>query len=98
VKDGCVSYCTALLWIVPARVEGTWKLADGELSLKQTYQMISGSLTRGGKTVQLANGKLNGDHIIFNAGGPVYRGRVTGNAMEGTISSGGNWKASRAGR
>ncbi|HWH77673.1 MAG TPA: class I SAM-dependent methyltransferase, partial [Candidatus Binatus sp.] len=39
VKDGCVSYCTAHLWIVPAKVEGNWQLADGELTLKQTYQM-----------------------------------------------------------
>src|SRR4051812_35396041 len=41
-KDGCISYCTAYLWIVPAKVEGNWQLADGELTLKQTYQMISG--------------------------------------------------------
>ncbi|HEY6363456.1 MAG TPA: class I SAM-dependent methyltransferase, partial [Candidatus Binatia bacterium] len=25
VKNGCASYCTALLWIVPAKVEGTWQ-------------------------------------------------------------------------
>src|SRR4029079_12246972 len=38
VKEGCVSYCTAYLWIVPAKVEGTWQLGDGTLTLKQTYQ------------------------------------------------------------
>jgi hypothetical protein len=97
-KDGCVSYCTAYLWIVPAKVEGAWQLPDGELTLKQTYQMISGSLKRGGNTVQIANGKLNGDQITFNAGGSLYTGRVTSNGMEGTISSGGNWQATRAGR
>src|SRR5206468_3913332 len=53
-KDGCISYCTAYLWIVPAKVEGNWQLADGELSLKQTYQMISGTLKSGGNTVQIA--------------------------------------------
>jgi precorrin-6B methylase 2 len=26
VSDGCSSWCTALLWIVPARVDGTWRL------------------------------------------------------------------------
>ncbi|MGH7798427.1 MAG: class I SAM-dependent methyltransferase [Candidatus Binatia bacterium] len=98
VKEGCASYCTAYLWIVPAKVEGTWQLGDGELTLEQTYQMISGSLTRGGKTVPLANGKLNGGQITFNAGGSVYHGRLTANGMEGTISSGGNWKANRAGK
>ncbi|HXV49421.1 MAG TPA: class I SAM-dependent methyltransferase [Candidatus Binatia bacterium] len=96
VKEGCASYCTAYLWIVPAKVEGNWQLDDGELALTQTYQMISGSLTRGGKTVQLANGKLKGDQITFNAAGSVYHGRVSGNSMAGTISSGGDWKASRA--
>jgi hypothetical protein len=97
-KDGCISYCTAYLWIVPAKVEGNWQLADGELTLKQTYQMISGTLKSGGNTVQIANGKLNGDQITFNAAGSLYTGRVTSNGMEGTISSGGDWKASRAGK
>ncbi len=98
VKDSCASYCTAYLWIVPAKVEGVWRLNDGELTLKQTYQMISGSLKRGNNTVQIANGKLNGDQITFNAGGTLYVGRTTVNGMEGTISSGGDWKATRAGR
>jgi hypothetical protein len=96
VKDGCASYCTALLWIVPAKVEGTWQLGEGELTLKQTYQAISGSLRRGGKNVAISNGKLAGDQIMFNAGGSVYAGKVSGNSMEGTISTGGNWRASRS--
>ena len=98
VKNGCASYCTAYLWIVPAKVEGTWQLGDGELTLKQTYQMVSGSLRRAGKTVKIANGKINGDQILFNAEGSVYTGRVGGNGMEGTISSGGTWQASRSGK
>ena len=28
-KDGCSYYCTAHLWIVPAKVEGTWQIAAG---------------------------------------------------------------------
>jgi SAM-dependent methyltransferase len=98
VKDSCASYCTALLWIVPAKVEGTWHLPDGELALKQTYQVISGSLKRAGSTAQVSNGKLHGDQILFNLGGSLYSGRVSGNSMEGTISSGGNWKATRSGK
>jgi SAM-dependent methyltransferase len=95
VKNDCTAYCTAYLWIVPAKVEGNWQLGDGDLTLKQNYQMVSGSLRRGGKTVQLANGKVKGDRIVFNAAGSVYFGRVSGDSMEGTISSGGNWKARR---
>ena len=29
VSDGCTSWCTALLWIVPAKVAGTWAHAAG---------------------------------------------------------------------
>lgn len=95
-KDGCVSYCTAYLWIVPAKVDGVWQLPDGTLTLNQTYQMFSGSLRRGDNTIQIANGKLRGDQIMFNAAGALYTGRVSGNSMEGSISSGGDWKATRA--
>ena len=47
VKNGCASYCTAYLWIVPAKVDGTWQLPQGELTLKQTFQMVSGTLKTG---------------------------------------------------
>ena len=96
VKDSCVSYCTAYLWIVPAKVEGTWKLPQGELTLKQTFQMISGTLKSGNSTTPI-KGKLNGDRIGFSAGAAQYTGRASGNALEGTVSSGGSWKATRAG-
>ena len=95
VKDGCVSYCTAHLWIVPAKVEGNWQLGDGELALKQTYQMLSGSLRRGTNNTPIANAKLNGDQISFSIGALRYSGRVAGKSMEGTISSGGPWNASQ---
>jgi len=97
-KDGCTSYCTAYLWIVPAKVEGTWKLPQGDLTLKQTFQMLSGTLKNGANTAQITNGKLHGDQITFSAGGAQYSGRVNGNIMEGSSSSGGSWKATRAGK
>jgi SAM-dependent methyltransferase len=96
VKNGCASYCTALLWIVPAKVGGAWQLGDGVLTVNQSYQMFSGSLQRGGKIIPLANGKLNGERITFNAGGVLYVGQVKGNSIEGTLSTGGNFRATRA--
>src|SRR4029078_11990491 len=30
-KQGCTAYCTAYLWIVPAKAEGRWKTPEGEL-------------------------------------------------------------------
>src|ERR671922_2663173 len=59
--DGCTNWCTAYLWIVPAKVEGTWKLPQGELTLKQNFQMISGTLKSGNNNAQITNGKVNGD-------------------------------------
>ena len=98
VKDGCASYCTALLWIVPAKVEGAWQLPQGELALQQTFQMVSGTLRSGNVSTPITNGRLNGDQISFTAGGNQYTGSVNGNVMEGNVGSGGSWKASRAGK
>jgi SAM-dependent methyltransferase len=97
VKDGCASYCTAYLWIVPAKVEGTWQLPQGELALTQKYQMVSGTLKSGTNSSPI-NGRLNGDQITFTAGGTQYSGRVNGNVIDGSTSGNGNWKATRAGQ
>ena len=99
-KEGCQSYCTAYLWIVPAKVAGTWQVPGGELTLKQSFQMISGTLTAGGMATAV-KGRLNGDQISFKAGSAQYSGRVGGNAIKGIVKSGGNsseWSASRSGK
>jgi SAM-dependent methyltransferase len=98
VSEDCLSYCTALLWIVPAKVGGTWQLPQGELALNQNFQTISGTLKSGSNIVQITNGRLRGDQIAFSAGGAQYAGRVNGDAMEGTIKGGsdGTWRATRA--
>ena len=84
-KEGCTSYCTAYLWIVPAKVDGTWKLPDGELALKQTYQNFTGTLN--GKT-QVAKGVIRGEQVSFTAGGAQYTAKVSGDTMTGTVKSG----------
>jgi len=81
--NGCnTSWCKALLWIVPARVAGTHKVAQGELALKQTFQMLTGTLTAGGKTFAIEGGKVRGEEISFKAGGRAYRGRMNGKSLE----------------
>jgi precorrin-6B methylase 2 len=85
--QGCSTYCTAHFWIVPAKVQGTWKLPEGELVLKQEFQMLSGTLAAGGKNQTIANGRMRGDQISFRAGGNEYSGRVSGGLMEGTVKS-----------
>ncbi len=98
-EEGCDSvYCQAYFWIVPAKVEGTWKLPQGELTIKQKFQMISGTLKAGTNTTQIKNGKLNGDQITLTIGDDQYTGRVNGNTMQGTLKTGGktaNWSATR---
>ena len=101
VDKDCISYCTALLWIVPAKAGGAWQLPQGELALKQEFQMLSGALKSGSQSTPITNGRLLGDQITFSAGGAEYTGRVSGNAMEGSVKSGassGKWKATRAGK
>jgi SAM-dependent methyltransferase len=81
-EAGCnTSWCTAHFWIVPARVAGTHKLAQGELSLKQEFQMLSGTLLTEGKTFAL-EGKVRGEEITFKAGGREYRGKMNGKSLE----------------
>ncbi len=95
VTENCESWCTALLWIVPAKVEGVWQMPQGSLALKQTFQAIAGTLTSGGGAAPV-NGKLRGDEISFTVGSTQYTGRVNGDTMQGTVSGGGAWKATRA--
>lgn len=95
VDKDCTSWCTAYLWIVPAKVEGTWTMPAGALTLKQQFQMVTGTL---GAT-QIQEGKLTGDEITFKAGNVVYKGKVAGNSISGAASgaSNGNWTATRQG-
>ena len=96
-KEGCTAYCTAYLWIVPAKVEGKWKLPDGELVLKQTFQNVSGSLGKGdGTSTQLSKAALRGDQITFTVGGAQYAAKVDGDTMTGTVKSGTNSSAFKA--
>jgi SAM-dependent methyltransferase len=80
----CDIYCVAYLWIVPARVAGTWQLPDGRLSLTQRFQMVSGTYTSGGANVPIQEARLRGDRLQFRAGEERFVGRVLGDRIEGT--------------
>ena len=84
--DDCISWCTVILYIVPAKVAGTWKLPQGELTLTQKYQMLSGTLTSGNQKTEVT-GRLKGDQITFITGGQEYTGQLRGATMEGTVST-----------
>jgi SAM-dependent methyltransferase len=95
--SNCNSWCTAHLWIVPAKVGGAWTTSQGEMTFNQTFQMITGTLKNGNAVTQVT-GSLNGDEISFSAGEAQYTGKVTGNTIQGTLKSGGQWSATRAGK
>ena len=80
----CGSWCTAHLWIVPARVAGTWTLTQGTLRLTQEFQAIAGRLD----SARLTDSTLRGDAISFTVNGAVYAGRVQGTTMSGTVTGG----------
>lgn len=89
ITDDCTSWCTALMWIVPAKVEGTWKTPKGSLVLTQQFQMVSGTLG----DQPISEGRLRGDQLSFTAGGVQYEARVNGNSMRGTAPN--KWTATR---
>lgn len=97
-KGECTSYCTAYLWIVPAKVEGRWMSGKDEFKFAQQYQMVHGSVGRGGKLAPVLNGRLRGDEISFAAGDARYSGKVSGGRIEGKVTAGGKttaWVATR---
>ena len=88
------------LWVVPAKVEGTWqsrleirgKPIDYEIRLAQRYQSVSGTARVAGHTVELQNAALSGSQLTltFTAevdGAPMkhqFSGQVDGGSMNGT--------------
>jgi SAM-dependent methyltransferase len=91
-------YRTAYLWIVPARVDGTWALRDGSgasttVNLTQTFQKITGDVVSGTAKQPLVGATLRGDQLrfAFNDDKGVTRtftGTVRGNELVGTLKSG----------
>jgi len=95
VGGECQTWCTAMLYIVPANVAGTWKMPQGELTLLQEFQMLSGELVAGTSGTPVQNAKMRGDQITMTIGGTTYTGRVTGDRMEGTAGNGQKWTAAK---
>ena len=99
------------LYVVPAKAQGTWtaKLPvqlsrdPVKLNLRQQITRVAGDARIGGRDVLLEEGKLRGEQISFKLalGAKSYDfvGTVRGNAIEGTVESGGArtpWSAALA--
>jgi hypothetical protein len=88
------------LWIVPAKVAGTWqselqvhgKPVPYEIAMQQQFQTVSGSVRVGGRTAKIENAILQGERLTFEftadvGGAPIkhqFNGRVDGANIAGT--------------
>ncbi len=83
--NDCERFCSAYFWVVPARVNGTWRIRQGTLSVKQEFQTFTGTLRTRDGTHKVENGRLRGEAISFTAGGTKYSGTVKGRRMSVTV-------------
>jgi SAM-dependent methyltransferase len=93
----CYAWCTAYLYLVPAKVAGQWSLPAGELHFRQDFQALTGTLTtRDGRALPV-RGSVKADRVHFIVGLDTYEGRVRGKQMTGQASGAvsGFWKAAR---
>lgn len=95
VDGACTTWCRAYKWIVPAKVEGNWKIGNQQLALKQTFQMLEGSLRGNGRTMAIEDARLEGARIRFSVGKQRYVGQVDGDTIRGTIDGKTAWSAVR---
>jgi SAM-dependent methyltransferase len=84
--ESCGSWCTALLYYVPARIAGTWTTTRGELTLRQEFQMVAGTLTMGGQATKVT-GRLRGRDLTLTVDGETVRGTVTGDRIDGPLAA-----------
>ena len=82
-EGDCGQWCEALLYIVPAKVAGHWRLSQGTLTLEQRFQVLTGSLDANGTSATISDGRIEGDQIRFKAGGIEYTGKVGNDTIEG---------------
>ena len=83
--DPCPGFCTALLWIVPAQIEGDWTDSETAFTLRQEFQAISGTATRNGQELAILDGRLSGRLLEFHTERSRYQGEVSGNTIRGTV-------------
>lgn len=89
IEGDCRSWCEAMLYIIPAKVAGTWTMPDGRLTLQQDFQKISGTMAAGQETRTIDSGSIRGSEISFTIGPRVYTGRVVGDLIDGAVTSDG---------
>jgi protein-L-isoaspartate O-methyltransferase len=100
------------LWVVPAAVEGAWRVSvpgqDLRLQLGRRHQALTAAGERDGKNVQVLGARLRGDEIAFSAfdrdgearnyTGRLVEGRLVGEAAAWNGAKPLRWSAVRESR
>jgi len=90
-----LEYRSAYLWIVPARVAGTWSFRDQgnmqfAVTLKQTFQEIGGDVALASGRQPLVGATLRGSDVKFafnddKGNTRTFNGALKGNQLVGTL-------------
>lgn len=81
LEEGCDNWCTSKLFYVPAKVQGSWRLPNGVLTLTQSYQMVDGTFTPEGGSAVPVKGRLRGNAVTLTMGDGEFEGTVNGNTL-----------------
>jgi protein-L-isoaspartate O-methyltransferase len=78
------------LWVIPAQARGAWT-ADGgwRLRVHQNFQMVEVEAVLRGKPLPVDEASLRGTMLTFSGPGYLYRGRVEGDRLRGSLEHGG---------
>jgi SAM-dependent methyltransferase len=98
-------------WVIPANVDGAWQMSlpapMGEqrhlLRIQQRYQEVRGTVSTAGEAILISNATLTGDHLRFTvmtaiqgaAAKMSFDGRISGDAMRGSVDVQGGAMAGR---
>jgi Methyltransferase domain len=95
-------------WVIPANVDGVWQVrlpaATGAgqyaLQLEQQYQVVRGTVHAEGEDIPITNVTLTGDRLRFTVTTRAqekmsFDGRISGNAMRGSVEVQGGAMAGR---
>jgi hypothetical protein len=89
------------LWVVPAKVDGAWRLSvDGralDVTIRQRYQRLHGTAIVNGQLRPIRNGRLDGVRVSLDL--PVGAGlrHLRGEVTPAVVIQGEGWKAERQG-
>lgn len=85
LEGECGSWCTSHLFIIPAKVQGTWDVGKGQLTLTQQFQMVDGTYTPANGTPVPVKGRLRGGALSLTVGTTEYEGTVTNGTIDAIV-------------